>query len=50
MQFPWICISLNNNYSITPELKKNIEGEDSDNIEDEYKFTKQSLLVAIEAR
>lgn len=50
IQFPWICISLNNNYSITPELKKNIEGEDSDNMEDEYKYTKQSLLVAIEAR
>lgn len=50
IQFPWICISLNNNYSTTPELKKNIEGEDNDHNEDEYKYTKQSLLVAIEAR
>lgn len=50
IQFPWICISLNNNYSITPELRKNIEGEDSDNNEDQYRYTKQSLLVAIDAR
>lgn len=50
IQFPWICISLNNNYSTTPELKKNIEGDDNDITEDEYKYTKQSLMVAIEAR
>jgi hypothetical protein len=41
---------LNNNYSTTPELKKKIEGDDSDNIEQEYKYTKQCLIVAIEAR
>ena len=50
IQFPWICISLHNNYSTTPELKKNIEGEDIENVEDEYKYTKQSLMYAIEAR
>jgi hypothetical protein len=50
IQFPWICISLNNNYSTTPELRKKIEGDDSNNLELEYKYTKQSLLVAIEAR
>lgn len=50
IQFPWICISLNNNYSTTPELRKKIEGEDTDHLELEYKYTKQSLLVAIEAR
>jgi hypothetical protein len=24
IQFPWVCISLNNNYSTTPELCKKI--------------------------
>lgn len=50
IQFPWVCISLNNNYSTTPELRRKIEGDDSDNLEHEYRYTKQSLLVAIEAR
>jgi hypothetical protein len=50
IQFPWVCISLNNSYSTTPELRKKIEGDDSDNLEQEYRYTKQSLLVAIEAR
>ena len=24
IQFPWVCISINNNYSTTPELRKKI--------------------------
>lgn len=27
IQFPWVCISLHNNYSLTPEFNKNIECE-----------------------
>ena len=50
IQFPWVCISLSNNYSTTPELCKKIEGDDFDNLELESKYTKQALLVAIEAR
>ena len=50
IQFPWVCISLNNNYSTTPELCKKIEGDDFDTLEQEAKYTKQALLVAIEAR
>lgn len=45
-----MCISLNNNYSTTPELCKKIEGDDFDTLEQESKYTKQALLVAIEAR
>lgn len=50
IQFPWVCISLNNNYSTTPELCKKIEGDDFDSLSLESKYTKQALLVAIEAR
>ncbi len=47
IQFPWVCISLINNYSTTPELCKKIEGDDFDSLEQESKYTKQALLVAI---
>jgi hypothetical protein len=49
IQFPWVCISLNNNYSNTPELCKSLE-EDFESHEQEAKYTKQALIVAIEAK
>ncbi len=47
IQFPWVCISLNNNYSNTPEFCKQLECEDIDSYEQEAKYTKQALIVAI---
>lgn len=55
IQFPWVCISLQNNYSNTPELfcgvgnnGKNVD--DGDMLEKEAKYTKHALIVAIEAK
>lgn len=50
IQFPWVCISLNNNYSVAPEFCKQLEGEDIDTYEHESKYTKQALIIAIEAK
>lgn len=50
IQFPWVCISLNNNYSNTPEFCGQVECEDADSYEQEAKYTKQALIVAIEAK
>ena len=49
IQFPWVCISLNNNYSSTPEFRKTIECE-AESYEEEARYTKQALIVAIEAK
>lgn len=50
IQFPWVCTSLNNNYSKAPEFCKQLECEDIDSYEQEAKYTKQALIVAIEAK
>lgn len=50
IQFPWVCISLNNNYSNTPELCRSFETDEFETLEQQTKYTKQALIVAIEAK
>ena len=50
IQFPWICISLYNNYSNTPELCQKPSADDGDMLQTEAKYTRHALIVAIDAK
>jgi hypothetical protein len=49
IQFPWACISLQNDYSKTPELCLTSATEYM-SVESEAEFTRQALKIAIEAK
>lgn len=49
IQFPWACISLQNDYSKTPELCLTSATEYM-SVEAEAEFTRQALKIAIEAK